>query len=195
MFKIRHVLLCLSALSVGAGLSAGEPKAETEAEAGSPFLFPSAGSRVAAATLLWENDSIAGTDKQYTNGTRIELTLGAEVDRETFFAPVLSPFYALFEDRDEIYGTLFLGQNMYTPQDITIPELEIAVEWNGIFHYKPIGGKKRLRKIKAKDRMKVQRLSEMDWFFYVVKHEKRYDPNVVESHFDILCEVINQKLH
>lgn len=78
--------------------------------------------------------------------------------------------------------------------DITIPELEIAVEWNGIFHYKPIGGKKRLRKTKAKDRMKIQRLEEMDWFFYVVKHEKRYDPDVVEAHFEVLCEVIDQRL-
>ncbi len=72
--------------------------------------------RYVAATLLWENDSLGGTDKHYTNGTRFEFTLGATVDlASTYWEPVLS----VFDKDDEIYATVFLGQNLYTPRDIT----------------------------------------------------------------------------
>lgn len=88
------------------------------------FFVGPMGNRVVATTLLWENDSFVDTDQQYTNGTRIELTLGATVDRETFFEP-LAPFLSLFEEGDEINGTLFIGQDLYTPSDISIPNLTL----------------------------------------------------------------------
>lgn len=89
-----------------------------------PFFVKPVENRFVASTLLWENDSVVGTDKEYTNGTRIELTLGAALDREAMFPP-LTPFLPLFKDRDEIYGTLFIGQDLYSPQDISVEELQV----------------------------------------------------------------------
>ncbi|MEM1297146.1 MAG: lipid A deacylase LpxR family protein [Verrucomicrobiota bacterium] len=91
-------------------LRAGEP----------PPLADPIPKRLASASILWENDSLGGTDKHYTNGTRIEFTLGSTIDRESTF---LSPLFNFFEDHEEIYGTVFLGQNLYTPRDITVTEL------------------------------------------------------------------------
>lgn len=88
-----------------------------------PLLLGPEENRIVAATLLWENDSFVNTDSQYTNGTRLELTLGLTVDRERMFAPMLRPFLSLLEDNEEVYGTLFIGQDLYTPSDISIPTL------------------------------------------------------------------------
>lgn len=35
--------------------------------------------------------------------------------------------------------------------DIGIPELNLAIEWNGIVHYKPIYGQPKLNKIQQRD--------------------------------------------
>jgi len=40
--------------------------------------------------------------------------------------------------------------------DIAIPELKLAIEWNGIVHFKPIYGDNKLHKVRTKDARKIQ---------------------------------------
>ena len=40
--------------------------------------------------------------------------------------------------------------------DIAIPSLKLAIEWNGIVHFKPIYGKRKLKKIQFKDAEKLK---------------------------------------
>ena len=40
--------------------------------------------------------------------------------------------------------------------DIAIPEINLAIEWNGIVHYKPIYGNKKLSKIQQRDKEKLK---------------------------------------
>jgi len=44
--------------------------------------------------------------------------------------------------------------------DIAIPELEIGIEWNGIVHFKPIYGKRKLSRIQEIDAKKEQMARE-----------------------------------
>lgn len=46
--------------------------------------------------------------------------------------------------------------------DIAIPELKLAIEWNGIVHFKPIYGGEKLQKIQNKDSEKLKIASEKD---------------------------------
>ena len=39
--------------------------------------------------------------------------------------------------------------------DISIPELKLAIEWNGIVHFKPIYGESKLANIQANDKEKL----------------------------------------
>ena len=40
--------------------------------------------------------------------------------------------------------------------DIAIPDLKIGIEWNGIVHYKPIYGEKKLSDIQERDKRKEE---------------------------------------
>jgi hypothetical protein len=40
--------------------------------------------------------------------------------------------------------------------DIAIPSLNLAIEWNGIVHFKPIYGQTKLNKIQDKDAEKIK---------------------------------------
>lgn len=47
--------------------------------------------------------------------------------------------------------------------DITIPELKVAISWDGIFHRKPIFGKENLDKVIKRDRKKERLLLKKGW--------------------------------
>lgn len=98
------------------------------------------------------------------------------------------------------YPSLYIKQqdrDLLNPYelDITIPELQIAIEWNGIFHYQPINSKTKLRKTQKKDRLKQKLLYEMNWTFYVVRHESKFNENIVNEHFETIQDIIDDKLN
>ena len=73
-------------------------------------------------TLLIENDALlptGATDQHYTNGLRLETTVG--VHKNSFehlpfhLKPIVQPLSPLFQRYEEIYLTAHLGQNLYTP--------------------------------------------------------------------------------
>ena len=46
--------------------------------------------------------------------------------------------------------------------DVAIPELKLAIEWNGIVHFQPIYGEEKLKKIQNKDKEKLKIASRKD---------------------------------
>ena len=46
--------------------------------------------------------------------------------------------------------------------DIAIPELKLAIEWNGIVHFKPIYGTEKLFKIQTRDKEKLELATKLD---------------------------------
>ncbi len=84
--------------------------------AGTPLTAsePPVGSEV---QLFVENDMLARTDRYYTNGIKLGIGLPFEL-LQTPAAQLLRSFDP--DNGADIHVGLFLGQNMYTPRDITI---------------------------------------------------------------------------
>lgn len=84
------------------------------AAAGLPFAAPPADSEV---QLFVENDMLARTDRYYTNGIK----LGVGLPFELLQTPAAEVLRSIDPDNGaDVHVGLFLGQNMYTPRDITI---------------------------------------------------------------------------
>lgn len=82
--------------------------------AGLPFTAPPSDSEV---QLFVENDMLARTDRYYTNGIK----LGIGLPFELLQTPAAEVLRSIDPDNGaDVHVGLFLGQNMYTPRDITI---------------------------------------------------------------------------
>lgn len=81
--------------------------------------------------------------------------------------------------------------------DIVIPNLKLAIHWNGVWHYKQIfntkKGKYQFEQIKLRD---VQRLNEIQNFGYtnyIVKDMGKYNPEFVREEFDKLINLLARR--
>lgn len=52
--------------------------------------------------------------------------------------------------------------------DITIPEIKVAISWDGPFHRKPIFGEKKLNRVVIRDKKKIKSLQNKGWKIIVV---------------------------
>lgn len=69
--------------------------------------------------IFIENDSIGGTDQYYTNGIKIGGGIPADKVSKLFTLPPNTLLNAITQGASNHFG-LFIGQNLYTPRDITI---------------------------------------------------------------------------
>ena len=67
-----------------------------------------------------ENDSFGGSDKYYTNGIKIGGGIPADKVSGLFTRPPNALLDAISDGASNHFG-LFIGQNLYTPRDISIP--------------------------------------------------------------------------
>jgi hypothetical protein len=79
---------------------------------------------------------------------------------ENFLQKNLKGFDFKYNDRDVCDGLEL---------DIYIPDLKLAIEINGIFHYKPIFGNEKLNKTIIKDKMKKDLCKLKGISFYIIK--------------------------
>lgn len=61
--------------------------------------------------------------------------------------------------------------------DITIPELKIAINWDGIGHFKPIFGEENLKIVQHRDKYKLKVIREKGWKAFVI--------NDLASHYNM----------
>lgn len=69
--------------------------------------------------MFIENDSAGGTDQYYTNGIKIGGGIPADKVSRLFTLPPNTLLDAITDGASNHFG-LFIGQNLYTPRDITI---------------------------------------------------------------------------
>jgi hypothetical protein len=70
--------------------------------------------------------------------------------------------------------------------DIAIPELKLAIEWNGIIHFKPIYGQQSLDKINAKDQEKLEIASNKDINLIVICDKKSTNEILEEKFLEVV---------
>lgn len=90
----------------------------------------------------------------------------------------------LFNDKQTINSEL----------DIYFPELKIAFELNGIYHYEPIHGAELLQKIKNNDDRKFQACIERGIELCIIdtSHQKSFKEKTSKIYLDIICSVLER---
>lgn len=79
--------------------------------------------------------------------------------------------------------------------DIYIPSLKLAVELNGIFHYEPIYGDKKLESVQNNDNRKFQACLEKGIEFCTIdiSSSKHFKPERDKKYLDIIEKIIEMK--
>lgn len=80
--------------------------------------------------------------------------------------------------------------------DIYIPSLKIAFELNGIFHYKPIYGQKKLKQTQNNDKKKLKKCNEMGILFYAINisNMTHFKPEKSKSFVNTIVNIINNSM-
>lgn len=78
--------------------------------------------------------------------------------------------------------------------DVAIPSLNLAIEWNGIVHYKPIYGEEKLNKIKSIDERK-QNLAQQKGIRLIVIPDLVSNEKYVKEAFYNTCRIIDELLY
>lgn len=79
--------------------------------------------------------------------------------------------------------------------DIYIPSLKLAFELNGIFHYEPIYGKDKLKKIQNNDERKFQACLEEGIELCIIdtSGQKYFKPKSAQKYLDIITNIIDKR--
>jgi hypothetical protein len=75
--------------------------------------------------------------------------------------------------------------------DVIIPELKIAILWNGAWHYKQIYDKSSLIQIKNRDNIKISEIKKAGFIPYVIKDLGKANSEFVKNQFNIFCKWID----
>lgn len=80
--------------------------------------------------------------------------------------------------------------------DIYIPSLRLAIEINGVFHYKPIYGESKFIKIQASDKRKISLCAEnnIDLLTIDISNWKHFDAREAPTYFAPIKEKIDSLL-
>lgn len=76
--------------------------------------------------------------------------------------------------------------------DIYIPELNIAFEINGIFHYRPIFGNDKLKSIQSSDEQKLHKCKELGIHLHIINvtEQHRFTPESSRMYIDEIVSTI-----
>ena len=80
--------------------------------------------------------------------------------------------------------------------DIYIPSLKLAFEMNGIFHYEPIYGDKKLASTKSNDHRKMLACAERGIELCVIDNSsmKNFKPLKAQKYLDIITCIVDQAI-
>jgi hypothetical protein len=103
------------------------------------------------------------------------------------------------EQLKQIYPNLHIDFNkkdtINSELDIYVPSLKLAFELNGIFHYEPIYGNKKLSQIQENDisKSKLCIENQIDLCIIDVSNLKYFKPSNAKKYLDIVVNIINQR--
>lgn len=72
--------------------------------------------------------------------------------------------------------------------DIIIPELKIAVLWNGKWHYEKITGKHSVKQVQNRDEIKKKEIISAGYTPYVIKDMGKFKKEFVEQEFELFLK-------
>jgi hypothetical protein len=96
------------------------------------------------------------------------------------------------------FEIIFNGKEAINSElDIYIPSLNLAFELNGIFHYEPIYGDKKLESVKNNDDRKFQACLEnkIEFCTIDVSGSKHFKPERDKKYLDIIKNIITMNIN
>jgi len=77
--------------------------------------------------------------------------------------------------------------------DVILPDLKIAILWNGIWHYEQLSfGNHSLKQVQTRDKIKIQAIEKQNYIPYIIKDLKKSNINFVRKEFEKLIKYIAQ---
>lgn len=123
--------------------------------------------------------SYANKFRKKTNRSKIEIKFGQELQK------IFPKLKFLFNDK-----TIINGYEL----DIYIPELKLAIEWNGKIHYYPIYGEEKLAKTQYRDHQKTLLCQKQDIDLIVIadlKSTNKILEDALNKVKHIICNLLN----
>ena len=74
--------------------------------------------------------------------------------------------------------------------DVIIPELKIAILWNGVWHRKKITKSHSLEQVQNRDRIKIKEIINCGYIPYIIEDDFQYNPNFVNEIFILFLDFI-----
>ena len=105
------------------------------------------------------------------------------------------------KELSELYPTMEILYNdksaIFSELDIYIPSLKLAFELNGIFHYEPIFGDKKLKNVQINDNNKFQlcQKNKISLCTIDISELKYFKEKNAKKYLDIITEIINQEIN
>lgn len=93
---------------------------------------------------------------------------------------------------EEHYGKdkVLCNESMFNgwDADIVIPELKVAILWNGIWHYKQISKQQSLLQVQSRDKIKIEQIEKAGFIPYIIKDMGSHSKKFVLSEFNKFIE-------
>lgn len=77
--------------------------------------------------------------------------------------------------------------------DVILPDLKIAILWNGPWHYKKITQKHSLAQVQNRDKLKIKEIEKCGYLPYIIKDMGIRSKKKIEGEFDIFCKWLNDR--
>lgn len=122
-----------------------------------------------------------------SRGGRISANVQAETRRsknEIYFAELCkNRFVNVFTNKP-----MFNGWDA----DVILPDLNVAVLWNGAWHYKKITSKHSVIQVQNRDAIKIKEITNMGYVSYVIRDDGIEDRLFVEEQFKLFLHFLSE---
>jgi hypothetical protein len=78
--------------------------------------------------------------------------------------------------------------------DVVIPELKLAILWNGAWHYKQIKKDHSVSQVQNRDKIKLKEIAKFGYESYVIKDMGKYNKSFVENKFQEMLAYLKLNL-
>lgn len=123
------------------------------------------------------------------NGAKLAGKISAQVQSKTRRSKNEIYFSELCKNK---FKNILTNESIFNgwDADIILPDLKIAILWNGIWHYKKITKKHSVKQVKNRDEIKIKEIQNFGYMPYIVKDMGKYDKIFVEEKFKEFLAVV-----
>lgn len=76
--------------------------------------------------------------------------------------------------------------------DVILPDLKIAISWNGIWHYKQVRNDHNLNQVQSRDKIKDKIVKKYNYIHYIIKDMGGKNRKFVENEFEKFMDYVYQ---